>query len=154
MSGLEWLRPSLLVALALVPVAIGGIAWSVRRRRRALDRFSEQDVRHRTQVLPAGRPRTRGLLLVTGLGGLVLAAAGPQWGTAPAESVPVPAVGSVSVAVAVALVELVELVLVVLVPDVPDVPASGTTVNVWYEIGAPVGSVAVLALGDPSTART
>jgi Ca-activated chloride channel family protein len=88
-SGLEWLRPTILVALALVPVAIGGIVWSVRRRRRALDRFSEQDVRHRTQALPAGRPWTRGLLLVAGLGGLVLAAAGPQWGTAPAESVPV-----------------------------------------------------------------
>lgn len=89
MNGVAWLRPSILVALALVPVAIGGIAWSIRRRRRALDRFSEQDVRHRTQELPAGRPWLRGFLLVIGLGGLVLAAAGPQWGTAPAESVPV-----------------------------------------------------------------
>jgi len=88
-NGLEWLRPSILTVLALVPVAIAGIVWSVRRRRRALDRFAEQDVRHRTQQLPAGRPWARGLLLVTGLAGLVLAAAGPQWGTAPAESVPV-----------------------------------------------------------------
>jgi Ca-activated chloride channel family protein len=89
MNGVEWLRPPILAALALVPVAIAGIVWSLRRRRRALDRFAEQDVRHRTQRLPAGRPWTRGLLLVTGLAGLVLAAAGPQWGTAPAESVPV-----------------------------------------------------------------
>ena len=89
MTGVEWLRPPILAALVLVPVAIAGIVWSVRHRRRALDRFAEQDVRHRTQQLPAGRPWTRGLLLVAGLAGLVLAAAGPQWGTAPAESVPV-----------------------------------------------------------------
>jgi Ca-activated chloride channel family protein len=89
MNGVEWLRPPILAALALVPVAVVGIVWSLRRRRRALDRFAEQDVRHRTQQLPAGRPWTRGLLLLTGLAGLVLAAAGPQWGTAPAEAVPV-----------------------------------------------------------------
>lgn len=88
MNGLEWLRPSFLAALALVPVALAGVVWSLRRRRRALDRFAEQDVRHRTQQLPAGRPWVRGLLLVTGLAGLILAAAGPQWGTAPAEAVP------------------------------------------------------------------
>ncbi|MGH7572220.1 MAG: VWA domain-containing protein, partial [Gemmatimonadota bacterium] len=89
MNGLEWLRPEYLIGLILVPVATAGIVWSVRRRRRALDRFADTDVRRRTQELPAGRRGIRGGLLVLGLAGLVLAAAGPQWGTAPVTAVPV-----------------------------------------------------------------
>ena len=89
MNGLDWLRPSYLAALALVPVAVAGIVWSVRRRARALDRFADTDVRRRTQELPGGRRSLRGGLLVLGLAGLVLAAAGPQWGTAPVQAVPV-----------------------------------------------------------------
>ncbi len=89
MNGFDWLRPAYLIGLALVPVAAAGIVWSVRRRVRALDRFADTDVRRRTQELPAGRRGVRGGLLVLGLAGLVLAAAGPRWGTAPAEAVPV-----------------------------------------------------------------
>ncbi|MGH7549766.1 MAG: VWA domain-containing protein [Gemmatimonadota bacterium] len=89
MNGIEWLRPAYLIGLVLVPVATAGIVWSVKRRRRALDRFADTDVRRRTQELPAGRRGIRGGLLVLGLAGLVLAAAGPQWGTAPVTAVPV-----------------------------------------------------------------
>ena len=88
MNGLEWLRPEYLVGLVVVPIAIAGIVWSVRRRGRALDRFADTDVRRRTQELPAGPRWLRGGLLVLGLAGLVLATAGPEWGTAPVEAVP------------------------------------------------------------------
>ncbi|HUP00356.1 MAG TPA: VWA domain-containing protein [Gemmatimonadota bacterium] len=80
-SEIGWLRPEWLVLLALVPIAAGAIAWSIRRRRRALDVFAEAEVRGRTQTLPAGPRLVRGALLVLALAGVVTAAAGPQWGT-------------------------------------------------------------------------
>ncbi|MFN2383185.1 MAG: VWA domain-containing protein, partial [Gemmatimonadota bacterium] len=78
---IDWARPDWLYALVLVPLAIGALVVVSRSRRRALDRFAEPAVRERTQSLPAGQGPARGALLAVGLTALVLAAAGPRWGT-------------------------------------------------------------------------
>lgn len=79
-DAVSWARPDWLWALVVVPVAAVAIAWSLRRRRSALETFAESGVRARTQRLSRGRPALRGALLTLGLGALCLAAAGPQWG--------------------------------------------------------------------------
>lgn len=80
-DAIDWSRPEWLMALMLVPVVIATIVWSLHRRQRALDVFSEAPVRGRTQPLPARRRQARGVLLVLSLTTLVLAVAGPRWGT-------------------------------------------------------------------------
>ncbi len=88
-DAVSWARPEWLWALVVVPVAAVAIAWSLRRRRFALETFAESGVRARTQPLSRGRPALRGALLTIGLAALSLAAAGPQWGV---EAVPDPPV--------------------------------------------------------------
>ena len=88
-DAVSWARPEWLWALVVVPVAALAIAWSLRRRRFALDTFAESGVRARTQQLSRGMPALRGVLLTLGLTALCLAAAGPQWGI---EAVPDPPV--------------------------------------------------------------
>lgn len=90
LAAIDWTRPLWLYALALVPVAVVAMVWSLRRHKRALDVFAEEDVRGRTQTLEAGRRSLRGTLLMVALVGLLLAAAGPRWGT---ETVVTPPVG-------------------------------------------------------------
>jgi Ca-activated chloride channel family protein len=88
-DAVSWARSEWLWALVVVPVAALAIAWSLRRRRYALETFAEAGVRARTQPLSRGRPALRGALLTIGLAALCLAAAGPQWGV---EAVPDPPV--------------------------------------------------------------
>ena len=88
-GAISWARPEWLWTLALVPLVALAIAWSLRRRARALESFSEAHVRGRTQPLSEGRRVLRGALLVVGIAALGLAAAGPEWGI---ESVTTPAV--------------------------------------------------------------
>ncbi len=88
-DALDWSRPEWLVALMLVPVVIATIVWSFNRRQRALDAFSEAPVRGRTQSLPARRRQVRGVLLVLSLTALMLAVAGPRWGTERVAPLPV-----------------------------------------------------------------
>ena len=88
-DAVSWARPEWLWALVVVPVAAIAIAWSLRRRRSALETFAEAGVRARTQPLSRGRPALRGTLLTLGLAALCVAAAGPQWGV---ETVPDPPV--------------------------------------------------------------
>ncbi|HUF89101.1 MAG TPA: VWA domain-containing protein [Gemmatimonadota bacterium] len=88
-GAISWARPEWLWGLALVPLVALAIVWSLRRRARALESFSEADVRARTQDLSEGRRVLRGALLVVGITALCLAAAGPQWGI---ESVTAPPV--------------------------------------------------------------
>lgn len=88
-GAIDWSRPEWLTALVLVPVVIATIVWSFNRRQRALDAFSEAPVRGRTQPLPARRRQTRGVLLVLSLTALVLAVAGPRWGTERVAPLPV-----------------------------------------------------------------
>lgn len=88
-SVVDWSRPEWLWALALVPIAVGAVIWGLGRRRRALERFSEREVRSRTQSTEGAHGPLRGALLVIGLGALVLALAGPRWGTERVASPPV-----------------------------------------------------------------
>lgn len=88
-GAISWARPEWLWGLALVPLVALAIVWSLRRRARALESFSEAEVRARTQHLSEGRRVLRGALLVVGITALCLAAAGPQWGI---ESVTAPPV--------------------------------------------------------------
>jgi Ca-activated chloride channel family protein len=88
-DAVDWSRPEWLMGLMLVPVVIATIVWSFGRRRRALDAFSEAPVRGRTQPLPARRRQVRGVLLVLSLMALVLAVAGPRWGTERVAPLPV-----------------------------------------------------------------
>ncbi len=88
-DAVDWSRPEWLMALILVPVVIATILWSFNRRQRALDAFSEAPVRGRTQPLPARRRQVRGVLLVLSLTTLVLAVAGPRWGTERVAPLPV-----------------------------------------------------------------
>lgn len=88
-DAISWARPEWLWTLAVVPIAALAIAWSLGRRRRALETFSEAGVRGRTQRLSRGHSGLRGALLVLGLAALCLAAAGPRWGV---EVVPDPPV--------------------------------------------------------------
>ena len=88
-DAVSWARPEWLWGLVLAPLAAFAIAWSLRRRRSALETFAESDVRARTQRLSPGRPALRGALLTLGLAALGVAAAGPQWGV---ETVPDPPV--------------------------------------------------------------
>lgn len=76
-----WRVPNLLWLLALVPAAAGFLAWALRQRRRALQRFAE------ARLLPVLAPdlderrqRWRAAMLVAALTLLVVALAGPKWG--------------------------------------------------------------------------
>jgi Ca-activated chloride channel family protein len=88
-TGIDWSRPEWLAALVLVPLGIAGLIWFARRRRGALTEFAEPDVRERTQPIPTRFRRSRGALLIAGVGLLVLAIAGPRWGTEPFDAPPV-----------------------------------------------------------------
>lgn len=85
----DWARPEWLAALVLVPLAALAVAWGVRRYRRALEAFSEEEVRERTQPLGSTRQALRGGLLVAALAALVLAVAGPRFGIERVETPPV-----------------------------------------------------------------
>ncbi len=81
LPGVDWSRPMVLWAFALVPVALAALVVFARRQRKALEAFAEAGVRARTQPLGTARRGARGGLLVLAFAALVIAAAGPRWGT-------------------------------------------------------------------------
>lgn len=87
--GIDWSRPEWLAALIFVPLGIVGLIWFAHRRKGALTAFAEPEVRERTQPIPARFRRSRGALLIVGVGLLVLAIAGPRWGTELLDAPPV-----------------------------------------------------------------
>ena len=79
---MTWADPRALWLLALGPVAIGALGWHAARRRRATEMFGQNDT---VEPLIVGRARWwrvgRSALMVAALGLVIVAFAGPQYGS-------------------------------------------------------------------------
>ncbi|MFW2389245.1 MAG: VWA domain-containing protein [Polyangiales bacterium] len=79
---MSWANPQLLWLLALLPVAVAGLWWNAARRQRATELFGKSKT---VEPLIAGRAKwwrlTRAILWTVGAGLLIVAFAGPQYGS-------------------------------------------------------------------------
>jgi Ca-activated chloride channel family protein len=78
----SWADPQALWLLALIPLAVAALWWNARRRKRATEMFGRSAT---VESLIVGRGRllrtTRAALLLAGIALLIIAFAGPQYGS-------------------------------------------------------------------------
>lgn len=79
---MTWADPRLLWLLAVLPFAVGALWWNAARRQRAIELFGKAKT---VEPLIAGRAkwwrRTRATLLIVGTALVIVAIAGPQYGS-------------------------------------------------------------------------
>ncbi len=79
---MDWLHPTYLLALLAAPAAVGLFLWAAWQRRKAFERFGDRSlVRRLASAVSPRRRRYKATVVVLGLLALVVALAGPRFGS-------------------------------------------------------------------------
>ncbi len=79
---MDWLHPTYLISLAIVPIVIGLYLWSAWKRKTAIGQFGDHAlVRQLSNTVSTRRRRWKAALVILGVAFLATSLAGPRFGT-------------------------------------------------------------------------